>query len=91
MLKCCGSGICLFDPSIRDPGWVKNQDPDPESGSLMKNPDHIYRVLRNHIFGLKYLNSLRRIRDPGWNKKGSDPGWNKLGSRIRDGKNSDPG
>jgi hypothetical protein len=24
----CGSGIrCLFDPF--DPGWVKNQDPDP--------------------------------------------------------------
>ncbi len=30
--QCCGSvfGIrCLFDPWIRDPGWVKNQDPDP--------------------------------------------------------------
>ncbi len=26
---CCGSGIrCLFDPWIRDPGWVKSQDPD---------------------------------------------------------------
>jgi hypothetical protein len=25
-----GSGIrCLFDPWIRDPGWVKSQDPDP--------------------------------------------------------------
>ncbi len=27
----CGSGCgirCLFDPWIRDPGWVKNQDPD---------------------------------------------------------------
>jgi hypothetical protein len=21
---------CLFDPLIRDPGWVKSQDPDPE-------------------------------------------------------------
>jgi hypothetical protein len=20
---------CLFDPWIRDPGWVNNQDPDP--------------------------------------------------------------
>jgi hypothetical protein len=20
---------CFFDPCIRDPGWVKNQDPDP--------------------------------------------------------------
>ncbi len=31
--KCCGSGIrCLFDPRIRDPGWVKKikiRDPDP--------------------------------------------------------------
>jgi hypothetical protein len=26
----CGSGIrCLFDFWIRDPGWVKNQHPDP--------------------------------------------------------------
>ncbi len=28
----------LFDPRIRDPGWVKSQDPDPGSG--MNNPDH---------------------------------------------------
>ncbi len=31
-LQCCetGSGIrCLFDPWIRDPGWVKSQDTDP--------------------------------------------------------------
>jgi hypothetical protein len=35
-----GSGIgCLFDPWIRDPGWVKSQDPDPGSG--VKNQDHI--------------------------------------------------
>jgi hypothetical protein len=28
LTKCCGSGIrCRFDPWIRDPGWVKNQDP----------------------------------------------------------------
>ncbi len=28
--QCYGSGIrCLFDPWIRDPGWVKSQDPDP--------------------------------------------------------------
>jgi hypothetical protein len=25
-----GSGIrCLFDPWIRDPGWIKSWDPDP--------------------------------------------------------------
>jgi hypothetical protein len=28
--QCCGSGIhCLFDPWIWDPGWVKNQNPNP--------------------------------------------------------------
>jgi hypothetical protein len=28
--QCCGSGIrCLFSPWFRDPGWVKNLDPDP--------------------------------------------------------------
>ncbi len=28
LYQCCGSGIrCLFDPWIRDLGWVKNQDP----------------------------------------------------------------
>ncbi len=28
--QCCGSGsgTYLFDPWIRDPGWVKKQDPD---------------------------------------------------------------
>ncbi len=38
--QCCGSGSgirCLFDPWIRDPGWVKSKDP----GSGMNNPDHI--------------------------------------------------
>jgi hypothetical protein len=34
------------------------------------------------FLGLNYLNSLMRIRDPGWRQNGS---------RIRDGKKSDPG
>ncbi len=39
--QCCGSGIrCLFDPWIRDPGWVESQHPDPGSGT--NNPDHIF-------------------------------------------------
>jgi hypothetical protein len=39
--QCSGSGIrCLFDPWIRDPGWVESQHPDPGSG--MNNPDHIF-------------------------------------------------
>jgi hypothetical protein len=40
----CGSGSGirrLFDPWILDPGWVKNQNPYPGSGSVMNNPDHI--------------------------------------------------
>jgi hypothetical protein len=35
---------------IRDPGSVKNQDPDR----------------RNNFLGLKYFNCLIRIRNPGW-------------------------
>jgi hypothetical protein len=58
---------CLFDPWIRDPGWVKKSG----SGSGINNPDHI-SVLRNHFFVFKYWNS--------WcgsgiqNGKNSDPG-----------------
>jgi hypothetical protein len=52
-IQCCGSGIqCLFDPWIRDPGWVKNQDPD--SGSGMNNPDHISETLET-VFWVKIL------------------------------------
>ncbi len=39
------------------------------SGSRMKNLDHISQSLET-IFGLKYLNSLMRIRDPGWKQFG---------------------
>jgi hypothetical protein len=47
-----GSGLrCLFDPRIRAPGWVKNQDPDPG----MNNPDHISETLGNNFLGLKNL------------------------------------
>jgi hypothetical protein len=45
----------------------------------MNNPDHILESLDNIFFGgLKYLNSLMRIRDG----DSSDPGWKKLGSGI---------
>jgi hypothetical protein len=73
--QCCesGSGIrCLFDPWIRDPGWVESQHPDPGSG--MNNPDLIFESLETIILdflGLKYVNSLMRIRDPGWRQFGS--------------------
>jgi hypothetical protein len=36
-----GSGALLTPGSgIWEPGWVKNEDPDPGSGSGMNNPDH---------------------------------------------------
>jgi hypothetical protein len=43
-------------------------------------PRSYFRELRNHFFGLKYLNYLMRIRDTGWKKYGS--GMEKI--RIRD-------
>jgi hypothetical protein len=51
----CGSGIldlgAFLTPGFRiwDPGWVKNQDPDPRS--VMNNPDHISESLETIIFG----------------------------------------
>jgi hypothetical protein len=78
----------LFDPWIRDPGSGMGECQHPDSGSGMNNPDHIFIEPRNHFFAflgvkiLKFLNSLMRIRDPGWKQ---------FGSGIRDGKKSDPG
>jgi hypothetical protein len=34
----------------------------------MNNPDHISESLETNFWGLKYLNYLMRIRDPGWRK-----------------------
>ncbi len=51
----------------------------------MNNPDNIFYSLETiflFFLGLKYLNSLMRIRDPGWRQ---------FGSGIRDGKKSHPG
>jgi hypothetical protein len=53
-----------------------------ESGIRDEQPESYFLELRNHFFGLKYLYSLMRIRDPGW--KQSDPGWKKVVSGIRD-------
>jgi hypothetical protein len=55
------------------------------SGIRDEQPGSYFLELRNHFFGflgLKYLNSLMRIRDPGWRH---------FGSGIRYGKKSDPG
>jgi hypothetical protein len=62
--QCCGSGSGIWyltDPWIRDPGGVKSQDTDPGWTTQIIFP----------FFGLKYLNSLMRIQDPGWQKFGS--------------------
>jgi hypothetical protein len=55
------------------------------SGIRDEQPGSYFLELRTHFlvfWGLKYLNSLMRIRDPGWRQ---------FGSGIRDGKKSDPG
>jgi hypothetical protein len=55
----------------------------PDPGSGMNNPDNIFHSLETIFLlflGLKYLNSLMRIRDPAWRQFGS--GMEK--SRIRD-------
>jgi hypothetical protein len=52
------------------------------SGIRDEQPGSYFLELRNHFFGLKYLNSLMRIRDPGG--KNSDPGSGMEKSRIRD-------
>jgi hypothetical protein len=41
------------------------------SGSGINNSDHISESLETIFLGLKYFNSLRRIRDPEWKKFGS--------------------
>ena len=86
---CCGSGSgiwCLFYPWIRDPGWVKNQDPVPGSGSGMNNPDYISESLET-IFWVQILKFSDVDSESGMEKFESvirDLKWKKLGSGIRD-------
>jgi hypothetical protein len=54
-----------------NPGWVKNQGPDPGSRSGMNNPDHISESLET-IFWVKILKFFD-----------ADLGWKKFGSEIR--------
>jgi hypothetical protein len=57
---------CLFDPWIRDPRWVKKQDPDPGSGSGLTIPDHISESLEKNFWvkNTKKFLMRMRIRDP---------------------------
>jgi hypothetical protein len=56
-----------FDPWLRDPGWVKNQDTDLGYGSGLNNPDHISESLET-TFGVKILKFFDADPDPGWKK-----------------------
>jgi hypothetical protein len=76
-----GSGIrCLFDPWIRDPGWVKKSRSGPGIRIQDNIPDHISESLET-IFG---LNTVLIFFDAD-----ADPGSGNLfdpGSGIQDGK-----
>ncbi len=75
----CSHDIDMLSPvlRIRDPVPFWPLDPGSGmgkksgSGSGMNNPDHISESLETIFLGLKYLNSLMRIRDTGWKKIGS--------------------
>jgi hypothetical protein len=54
----------LYDPGIRDGYKIRIQIP------LDEKPVSYFRDLKKQLFGLKYLNSLMRIRDG----KNTDPG-----------------
>ncbi len=89
-MQCCrsGSGIrCLFDPWIRDPGWVKNQDPGSGSGMIIL--DHISESLERIFWVKNSMWMLIRIQDLVFFNPGS--GIRVFLPWIQDGKNSDPG
>ncbi len=48
------------------PGSGMGNNQDPRSGYGMNNPDNISESLEAIFWGLKYSNSLMRIRDPWW-------------------------
>ncbi len=91
-----GSGIrCLFDPWIRDPGWVESQHPDPGSGirdlgSGIRDEQlgSYFLELGNHFFGFLGVKILKFFdADPGSgirNGDRSNPGSGMEKSRIRD-------
>jgi hypothetical protein len=52
-LLCCGSGSgirCLFDPWIRDPGWVRVMRPrnKPPGSSVPQTSDAIYTCTKSY-------------------------------------------
>jgi hypothetical protein len=71
-----GSGAFLT------PGSGMGKKSGSGSGIRDEQPGSYFLELRNHFFWLNYLNSLMRIRDPGWKQ---------FGSGIWDGKKTNPG
>ncbi len=68
-MQCRGSGSGIWEsvpfwPLDPGSGMGKNSDPGWTPGSY-------FRELWNHFFGLTYLNSLMRVRNPGWKTLGS--------------------
>ncbi len=61
-----------------DPGSGMGRKSASGSGIRDEQPGSYFLELRNHFLGLKYFNSLIRIRDG----DSSDPGWKKVGSGI---------
>jgi hypothetical protein len=74
--QCCRSGSGAF----LTPGSGMGKKSGFGSGIRDDQPGSFFLELGNHFFGLKYLNSLMRIRDPGWKQFGS--GMEK--SQVRD-------
>ncbi len=83
-----GSRIrCLFDPWIWDPGSGIRDGQKVSIRIRDEQPWSYFLELRNNFLGLKYLNSLMRIRDLGSGMETiriQDPGWKKVGSGIQD-------
>jgi hypothetical protein len=66
--------LILLYSSVADPDPASGDFLTPGSGIRDEQPGSYFLQFRNHFFGLKYikyLNSLMRIRDPGWKKVGS--------------------
>ncbi len=69
--QCCGSGCgirCLSDPWIRDPGRVKNNDPDPGWTSLVpwvrwRRPRRS-RITPPHLLSWPCVSDLLRSKRP---------------------------
>jgi hypothetical protein len=65
-------------------GWLKNQDPDPGSGSRINLPDHISESLET-IFWVQILKFFDADSDPGSGIFSTlDPGWKNSDPVIRD-------